>query len=146
MNGVIRTTTAKTLFPLLSIFHEVNGYALKSVSVETSEDLLTGIAFNFGSKSLIVNVNSDDDTVEFACIDSLQLAYPPENDKSKASPWKEILGQEFGWGWVVINQQGYLDGIILSFGGITPQFLITAVASALKINDIGGQTHASVSV
>jgi hypothetical protein len=35
-----------------------------------------------------------------------------------------------------VNQQGYLDGVLLSFGGVIPQLLITVVASSLKTRKV----------
>jgi len=49
------------------------------------------------------------------------------------------MEKSFGWGWLTINQQGYIDGDMLSFAGITPRLLITVVASSLKVSGIEGQ-------
>jgi hypothetical protein len=128
----IKTKTAEVLFPLLSAFHDVNGLRLKAVSQRKMEDSLVGIAFDFGSKALIVKADGEDDTVEFWSAESALLELFPE-DISNVYPWIGFIGQEFGWGWSTVNQQGYLDGIILSFGGIMPQLLLTVVASSLKV-------------
>lgn len=133
----VKTKTAEALFHLLSAFHDVNGLILRAVSLERSEDLLTSIAFDFGTKALVAKANGEDDTVEFWSIESSLPERLQENDASDVSPWKTFIGQEFGWGWVTVNQQGYLDGIVLSFGGIMPQVLITVVASSLKVSQIG---------
>jgi hypothetical protein len=37
---------------------------------------------------------------------------------------------------VIVNQQGYCDGAMLSFDGIRPGVLLTVVASALKVSAI----------
>lgn len=137
----IKRQTAEALFPLLSAFHDVNGLTLKAVSSGSSEESPASIILDFGPKCLVVRADGEDDTVEFWSIDSPLSAGIPKNDASDIFPWKESIGREFGWGWVTVNQQGYLDGIVLSFGGITPQLLITVVASSLKVAEIGIPTQ-----
>jgi Family of unknown function (DUF6334) len=36
------------------------------------------------------------------------------------------------WGWITINQQDALDGILISFGGISPQVMLNVIASSIK--------------
>jgi Family of unknown function (DUF6334) len=133
----IKRQTAEALFPLLSAFHDVNGLTLKAVSSRSSEESPASIVLDFGQKCLVVRANGKDDTVEFWSTDSPFSEGVPKNDTSNMLPWRGFIGREFGWGWVTVNQQGYLDGIVLSFGGITPQLLITVVASSLKVAEIG---------
>jgi len=132
----IKTKIAEALFPFLSAFHDVSGLALRAVTMGRSDGLLTHIALDFESKSLMVRADGEDDTVEICSIDSPRSERLQENDASNVYPWENLIGQELGWGWVTVNQQGYLDGIVLSFGGVTPQFLITVAASELKVSEI----------
>ena len=132
----IKTKTAEALFPLLSAFHDVNGLVLKAVGFQVHENSLTGITFDFGMKILIVKADGEDDTVEFWSTDSRLSDRPQEKVASDVRPWGALIGQEFGWGWVTVNQQGYMDGIVLSFAGIIPRILITVVASSLKVSQI----------
>jgi hypothetical protein len=73
-----------------------------------SDGLLTHIALDFESKSLMVRADGEDDTVEICSIDSPRSERLQENDASNVYPWENLIGQEFGWGWVTVNQQGYL--------------------------------------
>jgi hypothetical protein len=66
----------------------------------------------------------------------LDIEQTSENLTS-SSFWREFVGQPFGWGWAVMNQQGYSDGVLLSFGGVTPQVLLEVIASSLKTHRIG---------
>jgi hypothetical protein len=133
----VKTKTAEALFPLLSIFHEMSGLSLKAVRQSEVEDELIGIEFDFESKVLIIRANGEDDTVELSSVESSIHKLSAGGSTNLDFPWRSSIGKEFGWGWVIVNQQGYLDGIALCFGGITPQFLITVVASSLKVSQIG---------
>jgi hypothetical protein len=56
------------------------------------------------------------------------------HDASESPPWREFIGQEFGWTWIVVNQQGYCDGVMLNFGkDIFPQLLLNVIASSITI-------------
>lgn len=131
-----KVKAAEALFPLLSTFHEVNGLSLKAVRQEAEEGSLVGLVLDFGSKVLVVKADADDDTVEFWVTSSSVTEPKKGTEASSENPWREFIGREFGWGWVSVNQQGYLDGIVLSFGGVIPQLLITVVASSLKVLDV----------
>jgi hypothetical protein len=133
----VKTKIAETLFSTLSAFHDVSGLILRAVTVGRSGDSLARITFDFGTRALVLRADEEDDTVEFWSTESTLLEPSEKNDDRDVYLWKQSIGQEFGWGWVTVNQQGYLDGVMLSFGGITPQFLITAAASCLKVSHIG---------
>lgn len=138
----IKRQTGEALFPFLSAFHDVNGLTLKAVTLGSSSGESPTIIFlDFGSKCLAVRADGEDDTVEFWSLDPGLSGSIAKSDASGMFPWKAFIGREFGWGWVTVNQQGYLDGIVLSFGGITPQVLITVVASSLKVAEIGIPTQ-----
>jgi hypothetical protein len=124
---------AEALFPLLSAFHEVNGLLLKAVREEVVEELLVGLVLDFGSKALMIKADPDDDTVDFWVTSFSAQEWREGAEVSSALPWREFIGRGFGWGWVSVSQQGYLDGLVLSFGGILPQLLVTVVASSLKV-------------
>ena len=128
-----KSKAAEALFPLLSVFHEVNGLTLKAVRQEIVEELLVGLVLDFESKTLMIKADPDDDTVDFSIGSSSAQALRQSSEVSAAHPWGDFIGREFGWGWVSINQQGYLDGLVLSFGGILPQLLVTVLASSLKV-------------
>jgi hypothetical protein len=132
----IKTRTAEALFPLLSAFHEVNGLPLRAVRQGLAEDSLVSIVLDFESKALIIRADGEDDTIEFWVVDSSGPERSQGDDASQSLPWKDFVEQEFGWGWVTVNQQGYLDGLILSFGGIMPQLVVTVVASSLKLSRV----------
>jgi hypothetical protein len=90
------------------------------------------IALEFDSRFLVIRCNASDDTIDL----SIPEEFLDANSVGHLEPWSELIGKRFGWGWVTINQQGYLDGVLLSFDGITPTLLIMAIASSLHIRRI----------
>ncbi len=37
---------------------------------------------------------------------------------------------------LIMNQQGYIDGLLIGFDGIEPQVLLNVVASSIKVSQI----------
>jgi hypothetical protein len=125
----------EALYSILTPFHEIAGLPLLTVKESTLHSSLAGITLNFGPKSLLIKAEPEDDTVVLSIIEH------PSNEKEQVDvsgrkPWSQYIGLEFGWGSLVINQQGYIDGVLLSFSGIEPQLLINVAASSLKIMQI----------
>jgi Family of unknown function (DUF6334) len=124
----------EALYSVLTPFHEIAGLPLLTVKESTSHASLAEIALNFGPKSLLIRAEPEDDTVMISVFE-----HPEENKQiapSSRAPWNKLIGLKFGWGALVINQQGYVDGVLLSFSGIEPQLLINAVASSLRVMQI----------
>ncbi len=126
---------AEALYPTLSTFHAVQGHTLKGVRQVFVEGSLERLTFDFGSVSLTATANEDDDTVNISLLSADQLT-KDEQDVSNVEPWKEFIGRSFGWGWLIVNQQGYVDGVLLGFDGIDPQLLINVIASSIKVGRI----------
>jgi hypothetical protein len=128
----MKLKAAEALYPLLSLFHEINGSLLDAVTRTTMDGAIDQITLQFGSRFFAISCNGTDDTIDL----SIPVEFLDVNSVSHLEPWSELIGKRFGWGWVTINQQGYLDGVLLSFDGITPTLLITAIASSLHIRRI----------
>ncbi|MGA2858719.1 MAG: DUF6334 family protein [Candidatus Sulfotelmatobacter sp.] len=137
-----KTRAAEALFPLLSSFHALNGLSLKAVRETRVDEMVVSIVLDFDSKLLILAADENNDTIELVVRDSSDSEQPPPGgEKGHSSPWQGFIQKKFGWGWVTINQQGYLDGVLLSFDGINPQLIVTVVASSLKVSHIDGKTR-----
>jgi hypothetical protein len=91
----------------------------------------------FEKRSLLIQVNPDDDTIRVTAGDVMEAAGAEYVDLSSTAFWRDFTGQQFGWGWIVTNQEGNCDGAMLSFGGISPQVLLEVVASSLKMHRVG---------
>lgn len=130
-----KTRAAEALFPMLSIFHLINGQPLEAVWQVQAEGCSGDILLlSFGSNILSVSVIEDDDSIELSA--SGAMGSMNRVDVSGEEPWNTFLGKQFGWGWLTVNQQGYCDGVLLSFNGIVPQIMLNVVASSLKIGII----------
>lgn len=129
------TQAAEALYPALSTFHAVQGHALKSIRQVSIEGSLEKLIFDFGSVFLTVKANEDDDTVGLSVLPPDQLTIEG-HDVADVQPWRDFIGRSFGWGWLIMNQQGYIDGVLLGFDGIDPQLLLNVVASSIKVSRI----------
>lgn len=136
-----KIAAAEALFTTLSPFQDIGCLPLKTVREFRESEMLSRLAFDFGSTTLQVEAIADDDTVAIS-LRNRPTAQDGEIDASTRQPWCDLIGKEFGWGWVTINQQGYLDGVLLSFSGITPQVVINVIASSLKVGQIAMSTEA----
>ena len=125
----------------LDAFREIQDLELQGVLEIREHDELVSIEFDFGISQLTLRANQDDDSLEISVGRSDP---PPTNPTENLNPpclWKETVGRKFGWGWVTINQQGYLDGVLLSFDGFIPGIIVNVVASSLKIGSVQMQPH-----
>lgn len=104
---------------------------LRKVREVRTEGSLDHIVLDFGGMCLLVSANQDDDSIHVERVHSAGKG-AQGLDVSSHDPWVSFIGKPFGWGWATVNQQGYCDGVLLSFGGIFPGVLLNVVASSLK--------------
>jgi hypothetical protein len=120
----------------LDAFLSIENERLSEVKSRISQTAPDALLLCFQTRSLLIQVDGNDDTIQVTSIGMLDIEQTSENLTS-SSFWREFVGQPFGWGWAVMNQQGYSDGVLLSFGGVTPQVLLEVIASSLKTHRIG---------
>lgn len=132
------------LHRLLLEFHGINGHPLRAVWRVYTEQCLDKIVLRFDTDSLVVEVEPDDDTIVFHVISNKDLNINSWIEASHSEPWCGLIGVPFGWGWITINQQDALDGILLSFGGITPQLMLNVMASSIEESIIHQPSEKSV--
>jgi hypothetical protein len=88
----------------------------------------------FTHQVLIFHANADDDTISIQAR-ALKAFHNRESfQKSSAAVWHQFIGKPFGWGWVAVNQQGYCDGVLLSFDGVTPNLFLEVIASSISVS------------
>lgn len=119
------------LHPLLLEFHEINGHPLRAVWRVYKEQSLYKIVLEFDQTSLVVEAEAYDDTIVFHLVSNNDSDIHGWIDASHSELWSGFIGKTFGWGWIIINQQDALDGILLSFDGITPQLMLIVMASSI---------------
>ena len=126
------TVAGAALAPLLDAFHTVQGQILMGARAIHLEGCLSTVILDFDRHSLMIRANPEDDTVRFSAVGGPDTRRNEGLTVSDVPPWKDFIGQPFGWGWITVNQQGYCDGVLLSFAGITPQVKLSVVASSIK--------------
>jgi hypothetical protein len=131
-----KTTLAKAVSPMLDAFQSIGAAPLQRVAYSRVHGCVARIAFDFASKSLVAVAHEDDDTVTVSVENTHATDPRPASDVSALWPWAHFIGKPFGWGYVVVNQQGYCDGLLLSFDGIRPRVLLQVIASSFQVNAI----------
>src|SRR5262249_16056445 len=97
-----------------------------------TEGILDKIVLGFDQDSLVIEAEPYDDTIVFHLINNNDRDIQGWINASYSAPWSGFIGEPFGWGWITINQQDALDGILLSFGGIEPQLMLNVMASSIE--------------
>ncbi len=132
----VKTRAAEALAPMLSAFHSISDQSLQAVWHVYTDGSLDKLVLDFSRVSLTVVGDEDDDSIDIAATETADLRNAGGVDGSHLEPWNRLIGKPFGWGWVTVNQQGYCDGLLLSFGGIVPQIALNVIASSIKISTI----------
>jgi hypothetical protein len=127
------TVVTEAILARLSEFGRINDNKLHSVRMYCTDGSLVQLILNFGSIYLVITADENDDTIEFVTTDANDFHNSDGADASHREPWKRFIGKSFGWGWATVNQQGYCDGLLLSFEGIIPQVMLNVMASSIKI-------------
>jgi hypothetical protein len=130
--NLMKLKTTEALSPFLALFAQIHGSLLKEVRQVKEYGDVVEISLQFDSIRLSIRAVGDDDTIDL----SLEEPIATGELISQQQPWVGNVGKPTGWNWVMINQQGYLDGVLLSFGEVIPEIVITVVASELKVNKI----------
>jgi hypothetical protein len=94
------------------------------------------LALEFTTKTLFFTANPDDDTISVRSEDASSVNTSAWTRLEAKKPWKSLLGAEFGWGWVTINQQGYCDGVLVSFDGLLPTIMLCVTGSSITVHRV----------
>jgi hypothetical protein len=119
----------------LDAFHSIGDELLTKVLWRNCEDTSEALWLIFSKSSLLFQAHEDYDTISVAAGDVLDAEMFV--DLTSSDFWQQFIGQRFGWGWTITNQQGYQDGFLLSFNGIIPQIMLEVMASSIKTHRIG---------
>lgn len=119
-----------------STFLSFEGLCIESVWCERVDDCLEKIILKFETESLVIKAVADDDTVQLLRVPNAELAEVLQHAEPAPRVFSKYVGQEFGWGWIAVNQQNYLDGVLLSFNDIVPNLLLSVIASSLHVFEI----------
>jgi hypothetical protein len=117
---------------------------LREVYERESAQCRDRLVLVFTTKALVFKANEDDDTISIYSRKSTTFHKPGTYRKSRSGIWQRFIGKAFGWGWITVNQQGYCDGALLSFDGITPGVLLEVVASSIEMNWVASQDRVAL--
>lgn len=120
------------LHSILLEFHGLNEHPLRGVWHVYTDECLDKIVLEFEQNSLMVEAEPNDDSIMFHVINNNDRDTNGWIDTSRSEVWRDFIGEPFGWGWITINQQDFLDGVLLSFNGITPQVMLNVMASSIE--------------
>ena len=108
-------------------------YLLKNVLEKMSDDCRDEIVLDFGDSCLRIGVDINTDTL---VIRFRSMPFRPTKRSVSlrgSEPWINCVGKECGWTWLAVNQQGYLDTVLISFDGIVPTIMLQAIASSIEV-------------
>jgi len=100
--------------------------------------MLVGIVLKFESGTLPLFVTDDD---ELTIVQNFDVHSPTEGHFCESIgsfyPWRDVLGASVLWGWILVNQQGYTDGMqfefLKSMGGESTVIQLLAVAGEILV-------------
>jgi hypothetical protein len=126
----------KSLDAFRGLSSSAKAEVLREVYERETEQCRDGLILVFTTKLLVFEADEEDDTVSVSEGDVKTLRKYRSFKKSRLGSWKQLIGKAFGWGWITVDQQGYCDGILLSFDGITPNILFEVIASTIEISSV----------
>lgn len=98
---------------------------------------LIALRLEFGNQVLLLTALEDDSLKVRANEDFLALADHAVTQLTQTSPWKSAVSRPLMWAWVMVNQQGYLDGIQLDFARSSEdeaaRIQVLVIGSSLKL-------------
>lgn len=102
------------------------------------------LVLDLGDSFLRFGVDIDTDTITSRFEPCPFRAKKSYKSIGSSRPWKTWLGKQCGWTWLAVNQQGYLDSVLMSFDGIEPNVLLQTIASSIEVFTISSAEKATV--
>ncbi|NUP13891.1 MAG: hypothetical protein HOW73_48265 [Polyangiaceae bacterium] len=98
---------------------------------------IASVALVFERLRLLISVDPSSDEVVLMCGDRSPDSRSVLHDVSREDPWREMIGQDLPWSWILTNQQNYTDGVRFEFPSGDDShgfsFELIAAASALRV-------------
>jgi hypothetical protein len=124
-----RRTAGEMLYGEFEPFHNIEGELVSVFTNRDSAELIVNLTLG----SILFRADADDDTLYW----SHCLRKEEGVDVSLRDPWSMHIGKTFDHAWLTMNQKGYIDGALLSFGGMSPCTALNVMASAIKVSTFG---------
>jgi hypothetical protein len=127
----VSTAATANLNPVLVPDRDAQ-YRLRGVYESIVDGCRDELVLAFDGASLTFRADPDTDTLEsrFA---GTEFRPSPDHRPLSGSAFDRAAGTELGWSWLALNQQGYCDSALLSFGGITPNILVHVIGSSIRV-------------
>jgi Family of unknown function (DUF6334) len=122
-------TVGEMLYDDFEPFKESKGELL---SVYASEDS-SRLNLNLTCGDLTFFANADDDTLIW-CDGQRDTS---GLDITGSEPWVDFLGKKLEFAWLMMNDQGYIDGALIGFDNFFPEIALNVVASTIKVSRCG---------
>lgn len=117
-------------------FHKMCDQLLKSVRYVWTHECLEKILLEFDQVTLLLEAEPEYDTIIFRVVNNRSVEGFATVDASHSEPWANLIGKPFNWGWVIVNQQNYLDGVLLSFDDLFPDLVLNVLASSISVSRV----------
>jgi hypothetical protein len=125
-----RTTVGEMLYDDFEPFKESRG-VLWSVRVAEDSSWLT---LNLSVGGLRFTALANDDTL----IWRNGIRETEGLEITSLHPWSEFCGTELKFAWMMMNDQGYIDGALLGFeDAFVPSVALAVTASTIKVSRLG---------
>lgn len=122
---------------ILDVFYNLSESSGERLEGVYEDGVSSVILLAFSSKVVAFEADENDDTIRVQIRERSEIRFPPA---TMSAAWRPFIGKAFGWGWVAVNQQGYCDGVMLSFGGVRPEILLGVAASSIDVSRIENGT------
>lgn len=90
------------------------------------------LALKLTTKVLLFSADPADDTITVNCESAAAFGFAGL-ERAASAVLRSLVGRTFFWGWATVNQQGYSDGVMLSFDHLYPAVLVNVIASSLAV-------------
>ena len=98
---------------------------------------MVALRLSFGSKSIMLIANEDDSISVVGDQEMHEVALHESRDIGHSLPWAKVIQRPMLWAWVLINQQGYFDGVQMEFAetcdSTRTRIQLLVEASAFKV-------------
>ncbi len=108
-------------------------YILKNVYEKIVHGCRDEIVLDLETCFLLFRVNIDSDELSASYQAKSFHASRSHRSIRTTKLWSKYIGKSYGWNWLAVNQQGYLDTVLISFMGIEPNVMLQAVASSIEV-------------
>lgn len=110
----------------------VRQLALRPVARARSERHVVAIELDLEERKICFVVNSHWDTIEIATISPMVDSATRWVNSTEDLPWSKWLHKPLKFGWIWINNRGYIDGVSLGFDAYNPSISMISISHSIE--------------